>query len=107
MHQPQFDDYVFKCRLCVCPGETLSTSSQPDSAALGQFNKSWAELTDWLTMLDNMVQNKKVVVADLDDIGDNINQLKVRTSVVTEKNRILNCLPFAKGKKCLTCAEKD
>uniref|UniRef100_A0A3Q1GBC1 Dystrophin n=1 Tax=Acanthochromis polyacanthus TaxID=80966 RepID=A0A3Q1GBC1_9TELE len=51
-------------------------SSQPESAALAQFNKSWAELTDWLTMLDNMVQNKRVVVADLDDINSNISQLK-------------------------------
>uniref|UniRef100_A0A3B5N1F8 Uncharacterized protein n=1 Tax=Xiphophorus couchianus TaxID=32473 RepID=A0A3B5N1F8_9TELE len=50
--------------------------SQPESAVLQQFNKSYAELTDWLKMLDNMVQNKQVVVADLDDINENINQLK-------------------------------
>ncbi|XP_070787037.1 dystrophin-like [Enoplosus armatus] len=56
--------------------ESLTGSSQPESAALAQFNKSWAELTDWLTMLDNMVQNKRVVVADLDDINDNISRLK-------------------------------
>jgi len=61
------------------PGEHLTGSSQPESAALSQFNQSMAELTDWLTMLDNMVQNKRVVVADLDDIKENINQLKVRT----------------------------
>uniref|UniRef100_A0A3B4ZYA5 Dystrophin n=1 Tax=Stegastes partitus TaxID=144197 RepID=A0A3B4ZYA5_9TELE len=54
----------------------LTGSSLPESAALAQFNKSWAELTDWLTMLDNMVQNKRVVVADLDDINSNISQLK-------------------------------
>lgn len=48
-----------------------------ESAALAQFNKSWAELSDWLAMLDNMVQNKRVVVADLDDINDNIAMLKV------------------------------
>lgn len=64
--------------LCVCvPDESLTGSSQPESAALAQFNKSWAELTDWLTMLDNMVQNKRVVVADLDDINDDISRLKV------------------------------
>lgn len=57
--------------------ETLTGSSMPESAALAQFNKSWAELTDWLTMLDKMVQNKRVVVADLDDINDNISKLKV------------------------------
>ncbi|KAM6893658.1 dystrophin [Xenentodon cancila] len=56
--------------------ESLTGSSQPESAALALFNKSWAELTDWLTMLDNMVQNKQVVVADLDDIDENISQLK-------------------------------
>ena len=65
--------------VCV-PDETLTGSSQPESAALAQFNKSWAELTDWLTMLDNMVQNKRVVVGDLDDINDNIGQLKVTAS---------------------------
>lgn len=48
-----------------------------ESAALAQFNKSWAELSDWLALLDNMVQNKRVVVADLDDINDNIAVLKV------------------------------
>lgn len=57
--------------------ETLTGSSMPESEALAQFNKSWAELTDWLTMLDKMVQNKCVVVADLDDINDNISKLKV------------------------------
>lgn len=31
-------------------------------------------------MLDNMVQNKRVVVADLEDITDNIRQIKVRWS---------------------------
>ncbi|XP_045909199.1 dystrophin-like isoform X1 [Micropterus dolomieu] len=56
--------------------ESLTESSQPESAALAQFHKSWAELTDWLTMLDNMVQNKRVVVADLEDIKDNISKLK-------------------------------
>lgn len=65
--------FVFVC----VPAESLTGSSQPEPAALAQFNKSWAELTDWLTMLDNMVQNKRVVVADLDDINDNISRLKV------------------------------
>lgn len=68
--------------MCV-PAESLTGSSQPESAALAQFNKSWAELTDWLTMLDNMVQNKRVVVADLDDINDNIGHLKVTASQVS------------------------
>lgn len=62
--------------MCVS-GETLTGSSLPESAALAQFNQSWAELSDWLAMLDNMVHNKRVVVADLDDINDNIGRLKV------------------------------
>lgn len=69
---------------CICVSdEGLTGSSQPEYAALAQFNKSWAELTDWLTMMDNMVQNKRVVVADLDDINDMIRQLKVQTSDLT------------------------
>ncbi|XP_053170341.1 dystrophin isoform X2 [Scomber japonicus] len=64
-------------------------SSQPESAALAQFNKSWAELTDWLTMLDNMVQNKRVVVGDLDDINDNIGQLKVSLQELDQRRPLL------------------
>uniref|UniRef100_A0A8D2ZD00 Dystrophin n=1 Tax=Scophthalmus maximus TaxID=52904 RepID=A0A8D2ZD00_SCOMX len=76
--------------MCVCvPDESLQASSQPDSAALAQFNKSWAELTDWLTMLDNMVQNKRVVVADLEDIGDNIKQLKDCLQELDQKRPLL------------------
>lgn len=78
--------------MCVCvPDESLTGSSLPDSAALAQFNKSWAELTDWLTMLDNMVQNKRVVVADLEDIDDNINSLKVRPSQPAWKQEAVIC----------------
>lgn len=70
--------------LCVS-AESLTGSAPPESAALAQFNKSWAELTDWLTMLDNMVQNKRVVVADLDDIHENITSLKVK--LLTTRNQ--------------------
>ncbi|XP_057685973.1 dystrophin isoform X3 [Corythoichthys intestinalis] len=69
--------------------EMLTGSSQADSAALAQFNKSWAELTDWLTMLDNMVQNKRVVVADLDDINDNIGQLKASLQELEQRRPLL------------------
>ncbi|XP_039649481.1 dystrophin isoform X9 [Perca fluviatilis] len=69
--------------------ESLTGSSQPESAALAQFNKSWAELTDWLTMLDNMVQNKRVVVADLDDINDNISILKVSLQELDQRRPLL------------------
>lgn len=63
--------------MCPPPDESLTGSAQPESAALAQFNKSWAELSDWLTMLDNTAQNRRAVVADLDDINDNIGRLKV------------------------------
>nr|XP_057908480.1 dystrophin isoform X8 [Doryrhamphus excisus] len=70
--------------------EMLTGSSQAESAALAQFNKSWAELTDWLTMLDNMVQNKRVVVADLDDINDNIGQLKASLQELDQRRPLLD-----------------
>ncbi|XP_028281420.1 dystrophin isoform X2 [Parambassis ranga] len=69
--------------------EGLTGSSQPESKALAQFNKSWAELTDWLTMLDNMIQNKQVVVADLDDINDNIGQLKSHLQELDQRRPLL------------------
>ncbi|KAM6958012.1 dystrophin isoform 1-T1 [Tautogolabrus adspersus] len=70
--------------------ESLTGSSQPESAALAQFNKSWAELTDWLTMLDNMVQNKRVVVADLDDINENIACLKSSLQELDQRRPLLD-----------------
>ncbi|KAI9525953.1 hypothetical protein NQZ68_002501 [Dissostichus eleginoides] len=69
--------------------ETLTGSSQAESAALAQFNKSWAELTDWLTMLDNMVQNKQVVVADLEDINENISSLKLSLQDMDQRRPLL------------------
>ncbi|KAM6945421.1 LOW QUALITY PROTEIN: dystrophin-like [Aplochiton taeniatus] len=57
--------------------ESLTGSSQGEPAALAQFNQAWAKLSDWLSLLDNMVQNQKVVVADLDDINETANKLKV------------------------------
>ncbi|XP_058478668.1 dystrophin isoform X3 [Solea solea] len=69
--------------------ESLTGSSMPDSAALAHFNKSWAELTDWLTMLDNMVQNKRVVVADLEDISENIGKLMESLQELDHKRPLL------------------
>ncbi|XP_075333549.1 dystrophin isoform X3 [Odontesthes bonariensis] len=75
--------------IAVKASEHLTGSSQPESAALSQFNQSMAELTDWLTMLDNMVQNKRVVVADLDDIKENINQLKASLQELDQRHPLL------------------
>uniref|UniRef100_A0AAV2LGC3 Dystrophin n=1 Tax=Knipowitschia caucasica TaxID=637954 RepID=A0AAV2LGC3_KNICA len=69
--------------------ENLLGNAQAESAALTQFNKSWAELTDWLTMLDNMVQNKKVLVGDLDDIGENIRILKGSLDELDQRRPLL------------------
>ncbi|XP_053728438.1 dystrophin isoform X6 [Synchiropus splendidus] len=70
--------------------EGLTASAAPaESAALAQFNKSWAELTDWLTMLDNMVNNKRVVVADLDDINENISSLKASLQELAQRRPLL------------------
>uniref|UniRef100_A0A669AVD6 Dystrophin n=1 Tax=Oreochromis niloticus TaxID=8128 RepID=A0A669AVD6_ORENI len=75
---------------CICVSdEGLTGSSQPEYAALAQFNKSWAELTDWLTMMDNMVQNKRVVVADLDDINNMIRQLKASVQDLDQRRPLL------------------
>uniref|UniRef100_A0A8K9WXA2 Dystrophin n=1 Tax=Oncorhynchus mykiss TaxID=8022 RepID=A0A8K9WXA2_ONCMY len=57
---------------CPPPVETL----QGDAPALAQFNKAWAELSDWLSLLDQMVQTQRVTVADLDDINHMIVKTK-------------------------------
>uniref|UniRef100_A0A674C9U1 Dystrophin n=1 Tax=Salmo trutta TaxID=8032 RepID=A0A674C9U1_SALTR len=44
--------------------------------ALAQFNKAWAELSDWLSLLDQMVQTQRVTVADLDEINHMIVKTK-------------------------------
>ncbi|XP_065483097.1 dystrophin isoform X10 [Caloenas nicobarica] len=40
--------------------------------ALADFNKAWAELTDWLSQLDREIKSQRVIVGDLDDINDMI-----------------------------------
>ncbi|XP_030919745.1 dystrophin isoform X2 [Geospiza fortis] len=40
--------------------------------ALADFNKAWAELTDWLSRLDREIKSQRVKVGDLDDINDMI-----------------------------------
>ncbi|EOA99275.1 Dystrophin [Anas platyrhynchos] len=45
--------------------------------ALADFNKAWAELTDWLSRLDREIKSQRVTVGDLDDINDMIIKQKV------------------------------
>uniref|UniRef100_A0A8C2U3E6 Dystrophin n=1 Tax=Coturnix japonica TaxID=93934 RepID=A0A8C2U3E6_COTJA len=58
--------------------ETTSfTPEMPSSVllevpALADFNKAWAELTDWLSRLDREIKAQRVTVGDLDDINDMI-----------------------------------
>ncbi|XP_015219666.1 dystrophin isoform X7 [Lepisosteus oculatus] len=40
--------------------------------ALADFNKAWAELTDWLSLLDHMIRTQIVTVGDLEEINDMI-----------------------------------
>ncbi|XP_021263836.1 dystrophin isoform X10 [Numida meleagris] len=40
--------------------------------ALADFNKAWAELTEWLSRLDREMKAQRVTVGDLDDINDMI-----------------------------------
>ncbi|XP_059409656.1 dystrophin isoform X1 [Carassius carassius] len=58
-------DWRDKCQLAAV---TLTGSAAGD-AALDKFNKSWAELDDWLNLLDHMVQTQRVMVGDLDEIN--------------------------------------
>ncbi|XP_074850648.1 dystrophin isoform X3 [Carettochelys insculpta] len=56
---------------------TISKVEMPSSLllevpALADFNKAWAELTDWLSVLDRVIKSQIVTVGDLDDINDMI-----------------------------------
>lgn len=82
--------------LSVTSGETVAVDTQtrvtketttfkpemPSSVllevpALADFNKEWAELTDWLSRLDRDIKSQRVIVGDLDDINDMIIKQKV------------------------------
>uniref|UniRef100_A0A673GN65 Dystrophin-like n=1 Tax=Sinocyclocheilus rhinocerous TaxID=307959 RepID=A0A673GN65_9TELE len=52
------------------------TGSAAGDAALDKFSKSWMELDDWLTLLDHMVQTRRVMVGDLDEINEMTVKLK-------------------------------
>uniref|UniRef100_A0A8C9U026 Dystrophin n=1 Tax=Scleropages formosus TaxID=113540 RepID=A0A8C9U026_SCLFO len=58
-------------------GKSTSLSEMPSSLlmempALVHFNKAWVELTDWLSLLDRMIQTQRVTVGDLEEINDMI-----------------------------------
>ncbi|XP_033003089.1 dystrophin isoform X3 [Lacerta agilis] len=56
---------------------TISKQEMPSSLllevpALAEFNKAWADLTDWLSLLDRVIKSQIVTVGDLDEINDMI-----------------------------------
>ncbi|XP_048870512.1 dystrophin isoform X3 [Brienomyrus brachyistius] len=44
--------------------------------ALVQFNKTLSELTNWLSLLDHMIQTQRVTVGDLEEINDMMKKQK-------------------------------
>ncbi|XP_036396175.1 dystrophin isoform X3 [Megalops cyprinoides] len=50
----------------------MSSSVLLEMPALAHFNKSWVELTDWLSLLDQAVKTQRVTVGDLEEINDMI-----------------------------------
>ncbi|KAJ6667653.1 hypothetical protein lerEdw1_016774 [Lerista edwardsae] len=61
---------------------TISKQEMPSSLllevpALAEFNKAWADLTDWLSLLDRVIKSQIVTVGDLDEINDMIIKQKV------------------------------
>uniref|UniRef100_A0A8C9TMH4 Dystrophin n=1 Tax=Scleropages formosus TaxID=113540 RepID=A0A8C9TMH4_SCLFO len=52
----------------------LKSKAKPSTImpALVHFNKAWVELTDWLSLLDRMIQTQRVTVGDLEEINDMI-----------------------------------
>ncbi|KPP76684.1 dystrophin-like [Scleropages formosus] len=65
------------CETAIFAGKSTSLSEMPSSLlmempALVHFNKAWVELTDWLSLLDRMIQTQRVTVGDLEEINDMI-----------------------------------
>ncbi|XP_063098874.1 dystrophin isoform X15 [Cavia porcellus] len=47
--------------------------------ALADFNRAWTELTDWLSLLDQVIKSQRVMVGDLEDINEMI--IKQKTTL--------------------------
>uniref|UniRef100_A0AAY5ESK3 Dystrophin n=1 Tax=Electrophorus electricus TaxID=8005 RepID=A0AAY5ESK3_ELEEL len=70
--------------------ESLIASAPGDATALEKFKKSWAELNDWLSLLDHMVQTQRVTVGDLDEINDMTGKLKLTLQDMEQRCPQLN-----------------
>ncbi|XP_017573216.1 dystrophin isoform X2 [Pygocentrus nattereri] len=62
-----------KCQVSV---ESLTGSVTGDATTMDKFNKSWSDLNNWLSLLDNMVLTQRVTVGDLADISGMTIKLK-------------------------------
>nr|XP_014433950.1 dystrophin isoform X7 [Pelodiscus sinensis] len=70
---------------------TISKVEMPSSLllevpALADFNKAWAELTDWLSVLDRVIKSQIVTVGDLDDINDMIIKQKATLQELEQRH---------------------
>ncbi|XP_075446382.1 dystrophin isoform X4 [Ascaphus truei] len=66
----------------VTTGSTLPEADMPSSLllevpAMAEFNKVWAELTDWLTLHHRAIKAQIVTVGDVEEINDMIIKQKV------------------------------
>ncbi|XP_058042481.1 dystrophin isoform X1 [Ahaetulla prasina] len=67
----------FEAETLVSKETIISKQEMPSSLllevpALVDFNKAWADLNDWLSQLDRVIQSHIVTVSDLDEINDMI-----------------------------------
>ncbi|OCT92417.1 hypothetical protein XELAEV_18015477mg, partial [Xenopus laevis] len=65
-------------------GSTIPSADMPSSLllevpALAEFNKTCAELTDWLTLLDRVIKSQIVTVGDVEEISEMI--IKQKTTL--------------------------
>lgn len=82
---------------CLAPRQTVTLVTQPvvtqetaisklempsslmlEVPALADFNRVWAELTDWLSLLERVLKSQRVMVGDIEDINEMIIKQKVR-----------------------------
>lgn len=68
---------------CTFAGQNLTGSSQADMPSLEQFKQALTELSDWLSHLDHMMQNKRAIVGDPDQINQMIVKQKVSLILYT------------------------
>ncbi|XP_039185591.1 dystrophin isoform X9 [Crotalus tigris] len=74
----------FGAETLVTKETTISKQEMPSSLllevpALADFNKAWADLNHWLSLLDRVIKSQIVTVGDIDEINDMI--IKQKTTL--------------------------